>query len=98
MSRAINIPTSGSRVNEIGLVWREILTSGALTAEILPQTTLRIKCIATGTISLDGDLACTLDANEIIYLNTGRGNLNDSKNTVTVVATGTMRIQMALDI
>jgi hypothetical protein len=83
--RNTNLPTGGMRTSEVGLVYEEILSNAAGTKEVLKYSAVRVRAVAAGTVTIDGILACTLKADEIIILNVGRGTVSDNKDTVTVV-------------
>jgi hypothetical protein len=96
MSRLVNIANGASNITDAGLCLIERQTSGTGTLEFNPYTTIRVYCLTTGTITIDGVLACTLTANEIVLLNVSKGLTSDTKLSVTVVSTGSMRIQEVL--
>jgi hypothetical protein len=93
-----NLPTGGTRTSEVGLVYVEVLSGAAGTIEVLKYSAIRIRAAAAGTVTIDGVLACSLAADEIIILNVGRGNNIDTKDTVTVVFSGSVYAQVGQEV
>jgi len=84
MKTANNV--SGSlRQSESGLCWEEKITNSTGSLEVLKAGTVRVRATGATTVTIDGVLAATMSAGEIIIFNVGDGNPDDSKPTVTVV-------------
>lgn len=83
-----NLASQNLRVAETGLVLEEKLSGAMGTLEVLKVSTIRVRALGATTVTLDGVLACTMVAGEIILLNAGEGNQSDPKATVTVVIAG----------
>lgn len=80
-----NLISETLRHSESGLTWEEKITNSTGTLELPKATTIRVRATGATTVTLDGVLAATMSAGEILILNTGDGNPDDSKTTVTVV-------------
>lgn len=98
MSRAINLPTGASRVTDVGLVWREISSGAAGTWEVPKYCAVRIRATAGAAVSLDSVLAATMISGEILIINSGRGTNSDKKDTVTLTSSGTVYIQVGIEV
>ncbi len=95
----INIPTGATRTSEVGLVLREVITNATGSVEVLKKNAVRIRAVAALTVSLDGVLAVSMAANEVLILNVGEGNPLDTKDTVTVtIAGGAAYVQIGLEV
>lgn len=88
-----NLANNAQRQCETGPVYTEVLSNSAGTIEVKKYHTVRIRAVAGGTITLDGVLACTLKADEIILMNVG-GGTPGGKETVTVVASAAVYLQV----
>lgn len=93
----INIPTGAMRTAEVSLVWREVLSGTAGTIEVPKYSAVRVRATAGTTITADGALVATLISGEIFVFNAGAGILEDTKETVTVVFSGTVYAQVGLE-
>jgi hypothetical protein len=93
-----NLPSGGVRTSEVGLVYVEVLSGTTGTIEVPKYSAVRIRASAAGTVTIDGVLACTLAADEIIILNVGRGSNIDSKDTVTVIFSGAVYAQVGQEV
>ena len=80
-----NIPARVNRNAEHGIVWVEKLSNATGTLEVPKYSAIRVRAMGATTVTLDGILACTMMANEIIVVNAGCGSNSDIKRTVTVV-------------
>lgn len=94
MSRAINLPTRASRTSEVGLFWREIVSNSAVSIEVPKHSAVRIRAVAATTVTFDGVLSATLAAGEILVFNSGGGSADDTKDTVTLITTGSVFAQL----
>ena len=93
--KAVNMPSSASRIVESGLVWIERITGGAGTFEARKRQSVRVSAVTLSSVSLDGMLSVTLQAGESLILNVGTGSPHDEKETVTVEVTGSAYVQIA---
>lgn len=96
--RNTNLPTGAMRTSEVGLVYNEILSGAAGTKEVHEYSAIRVRAVAAGTVTIDGVLACTLAAGEIIILNVGRGSQLDGKKTVTVMFSAAVYAQVGIEV
>ena len=80
-----NLVSETLRQSESGLTWEEKITNGTGTLEVAKCATLRVRATGATTVTIDGVLAATMSASEILIFNAGDGNPDDSKSTVTVV-------------
>ena len=92
--RTSNIANQALRHSEVGHVWEEVLTNSGGTIEVPKYATFRVKAAAAITVTIDGVLAATMAANEIIIFNAGNG-LTDIVPSVTVVISGLSYTQVA---
>jgi hypothetical protein len=72
------------RHSESGLTWEEKLTNATGSLEVLKAGTIRVRATGATTVTIDGVLAATMSAGEILIFNVGDGNPDDTKVTVTV--------------
>lgn len=87
------------RHSESGLTWEEKITNSTGALEVLKCATFRVRATGATTVTLDGVLAATMSAGEILILNAGDGNPDDAKVTVTVTIGGAAAfVQVARDI
>jgi hypothetical protein len=95
MPSQYNVPARVDRIAESGLVWVEKLTNNTGTIEVLQYTPFRVRAIANLTVTVDGVLAASMVANEVMVFNAGKGDSSDGKKTVTiVVAVGACYLQI----
>ncbi len=73
------------RQSESGLTWEEKITNNTGSLEVLKAGTVRVRATGATTVTIDGVLAATMSAGEILIFNVGDGNPDDTKVTVTVV-------------
>ncbi len=90
--------TGAQRVCETGLLWKEVLTNGSGSVEVVPYSTVRVRANAGITITIDGVLAATMATNEVMLFNVGPGNTADTKSTVTVAASGNCYMQIGREV
>jgi hypothetical protein len=96
--RTSNLANQAVRQAEVGHVWEEVTTNGSGTIEVLKYSTFRVRAAAAVTVSIDGILAATMVAGEILVFNAGGGAGTDAANlvpSVPVVITGTAFVQVA---
>lgn len=99
--RTSNLANEAQRYSDVGLVWEEKLSGAAGTLVLLPTQTVRVKATAAVTVTIDGILAATMEAGEIMLFNTGSGipdattGVVKRDTRVTVVVTGTAFVQVA---
>lgn len=98
MAKPVNLPTGASRTSEVGLVYSEVLSNASGTIEVPKLSALRIRAVAGTTVTVDGVLAVTMVANEILTINVGSGNHSDTKETVSVVFSGAVYAQVGKEI
>lgn len=84
MANRENLPSRSQNVSESGFVWRELISGAQGTLELPEFATFRVRAVGATTVTIDGVLAATMMANEIMVFNTGFG-ADDTKETVTVV-------------
>jgi hypothetical protein len=80
-----NLVTQSLRQSETGQCWEEKLSNATGTIELPKCTTFRVRATGATTVTIDGILAMTMSSGEIALFNTGDGNPDDAKPTVTVV-------------
>ena len=73
------------RHSESGLTWEEKITNNTGTLELRKAQTFRVRATGATTVTIDGVLAATMSAGEVIIFNTGDGDPDDTKTTVSVV-------------
>ena len=72
------------RHSESGLTWEEKITNGTGSLELLKAATFRVRATGATTVTIDGILAATMSAGEVVIFNAGDGNPDDTKVTVTI--------------
>jgi len=93
--RTANLAAQTLRQSESGLVWEEKLSGAAGSIEVKRFDTVRVRAAAACTVTIDGILAATMIAGEILIFNAGHGDATDGKATVTVTITGAQFVQVA---
>lgn len=94
-----NLISETLRQSESGLTWEEKITNSTGTLELAKASTFRVRAAGATTVTIDGVLAATMSAGEIIIFNSGDGNPDDTKTTVTVVvAAANAFVQVAREI
>lgn len=83
--KTANLISETLRHSESGLTWEEKITNTTGTLELAKASTFRVRATGATTVTIDGVLAATMAAGEIIIFNAGDGNPDDAKSTVTVV-------------
>ena len=89
-----NLANQASRMTEVGPVMYEIKSNTSGSVEVDKYHAIRIRAVAGTTVTVDGVLACTMIANEIIVMNVGGGTPGDNKETVTVTFSGAVYAQV----
>ncbi len=79
-----NLVAETIRQSESGLTWEEKITNNTGTLEVPKCSTFRVRATGATTVTIDGVLAATMSAGEIIVFNAGDGDPDDTKNTVTI--------------
>ena len=98
MSQFANIITGVSRTAETGHVLVEVCSGGNLVGLEIPQRHLvRVSAIGVSTVLFNGVLACSLQAGEVVMLNSGMSKEGE-KRTITLSSTGTCYIQVAKEV
>ena len=88
MSKPVSAATGASRTSEVGHVWTEIFSGAMGTWEVDAYATIRVRATGATTVTLEGVLAATMSAGEIMTFNAGRSISGDLKETVTLVIGG----------
>jgi len=82
--KTANLISETLRHSESGLTWEEKITNNTGAFELAKASTFRVRATGATTVTIDGVLAATMSTGEIIIFNTGEGNPDDTKPTVTV--------------
>lgn len=94
--KTANVVTQAMRQAETGQCWEEKLTNAMGSVEMPKQTAFRVRATGATTVTIDGVLAMTMAAGEVVVFNTGDSNPDLVKSTVTVTITGAAAfVQMA---
>lgn len=86
--RSANLSNEAVRQADVGFVYEERLTNAQGTLEMDQMSTFRVRAVGATTVTIDGVLAATMMANEILIFCTGSGNRLDNKKTVSIVIAG----------
>jgi len=95
--KTTNIPAGSQRMSQVGLVWQEVITGGTGTFKVKFQQSFRVSATAAATVTIDGELAMTMQSGEVEIFCAGTGSADD-RSTVEVVITGGANVQVAKDI
>ena len=99
--RTSNLANQALREAEVGHVLEEKISGSSGSIEVPKYATFRVRATAATTVTIDGVLAATMAANEILVFNAGAG-ANDAPGnlvpTVTVTIVGTAFVQVARDV
>ncbi len=91
-----NIASANLNTAESGLVWEEKITGGTGSLEVVEYTTFRVRATGATTVTIDGVLAATMSAGEVMIFNSGRGDPDDTKATITItIAAASAFVQVA---
>jgi len=93
-----NMPSGAARNADVGLVWVEIITNGTGTFQMPFQGTFRVRATGATTVSIDGVLAMTMSAGEIVNFNAGVGPSDDLSFTTIVIAGANAFVQTAVEL
>lgn len=94
-----NLVTQTVRQSESGLTWEERISGSTGSIEVPERATFRVRATGATTVTIDGILAMTMSAGEIAILNSGDGNPDDTKNTVTItIGAAAAFVQVAREI
>lgn len=97
--QAANLAARSIRHSESGLVWEEKLSGATGTVIVKKYSSIRIRSTGAATVTIDGVLALTMAAGEILVMNVGAGDNDDTISTVNVViASASVFLQVARDI
>jgi len=94
-----NNPARAQRFSESGFVWEEKVSGATGAIEVPKYATLRVRASAGTTVTIDGILAATMAAGEIMFFNAGGGDFSDTKETVTItIGVASAYVQVARQI
>ena len=92
------IQSENLRHAETGLPWVEMITNGQATLNLPDATTFRVRATGATTVTIDGLLAMTMSAGEIVIFNTGHGSPDDTSPYIAVIIAGANAfVQVAAD-
>ena len=92
------IQSENLRQAETGLPWVEMLTNAQGTLHLTEATTFRVRATGATTVTIDGLLAMTMSAGEIVIFNAGHGSPDDTSAYIAVVIAGANAfVQVAAD-
>jgi hypothetical protein len=83
-----NVISENLRTVETGLQWEEKITNAQGSINVKPIHTFRVRATGATTVTIDGVLAATMSAGEIMIFNTGYGNIINTGLTYVVVTIG----------
>jgi hypothetical protein len=86
--KTANVVSENLRQAETGLAWVEVLTNAQGTLKLTDAQTFRVRATGATTVTIDGLLAMTMSAGEIVIFNTGHGSPDDTSPYITVVIAG----------
>lgn len=98
LMKTTNIPAGSQRTSNVGLVWREVLTNATGSFMVQQQATIRVSAVAACAVSIDGELAATLQAGEVEYFNSGSGVGENLTRQVEITIGGAAYVQVARDV
>ena len=94
-----NVVSENLRQAETGLAWVELLTNAQGTLKLKESQTFRVRATGATTVTIDGLLAMTMSAGEIVIFNTGQGSPDDTSPYISVVIAGANAyVQLAADV
>lgn len=94
-----NLIAETIRQSESGLCWEEKITNGQASLELTKASTFRVRATGASTVTIDGVLAATMSTGEVMIFNTGEGDPDDAKVTVTVtIGAANAYVQVAREI
>ena len=83
-----NIMSENLRQAETGLPWVEQITNSTGTLHLQHAVTFRVRATGATTVTIDGLLAMTMSAGEIVIFNTGHGSPDDTSPYIAVIIGG----------
>jgi hypothetical protein len=83
-----NTVSENLRQAETGLAWVELLTNAQGTLNLKQSQTFRVRATGATTVTIDGLLAMTMSAGEIVIFNTGQGSPDDTSPYIAVIIGG----------
>lgn len=83
-----NLVTQSLRQSDSGQCWEEKMSGAQGSIELPKCTAFRVRATGATTVTVDGVLAMTMSSGEIAVFNTGDGNPDATKSTVTVTVGG----------
>lgn len=94
-----NLVTESIRHSESGQTWEEKVSNSTGSIEVPKRSTFRVRATGASTVTIDGVLAATMSTGEIVIFNSGDGDPDDSKNTVTVtIGVAAAYVQLAREL
>jgi len=92
------IQSENLRYAESGVPWVEMITNAQGTLHLPEVTTFRVRATGATTVTIDGLLAMTMSAGEIVIFNVGHGSPDDTTPYVAVIIGGANAfVQVAAD-
>jgi hypothetical protein len=82
--KTTNNVTAALRQGEAGNTWEEVLSNATGSFEIAKRSTFRVRATGATQVFIDDVLAMTMSAGETVLFNSGDGNPDTLKNTVTI--------------
>jgi uncharacterized membrane protein YdcZ (DUF606 family) len=96
--KTTNLPSGSQRVSEVGLRWIEELSGATGTIFVPMQTTIRVRATGVTTVTIAGQLAMTMQADEIAYFNSGTGEPDNKSPKIQIDIGGAAAfVQVAKD-
>lgn len=90
-----NLPNGAIRTCDAGFIWEEKLSNASGSIEVPQYSTFRVRAVADGTVTIDGILAMTMAADEVVIFNAGDGVPSFNKATVTIIFSAAVYCQVA---
>lgn len=89
-----NLAARTIRQSESGLVWTEVLSGTTGTILLQQYQTFRVRATGATTVTIEGTLAATLSAGEIMIFNAGN-SVTDPKTVSVVIGVAGAFVQTA---
>lgn len=86
--QSANLANRAERNTEVGHVWEEKVTNSQGIIHVQKYTTFRVRAAGATTVTIDGILAATMMANEILVFNAGNGITTTAGEKVDIVIAG----------
>lgn len=94
-----DLVTGTVRQSEAGKTWEEKISNAMISVEVPTHSTFRVRATGASTVTIDGILAMTMSTGEVALFNSGDGNPDSGKNTVTVtIGVAAAYVQVAREI